>query len=220
MYLGTNISSTVDPRDEIQRRISITMPILKKLELFWKEAECSTKWKIQVYNAVVTAKLLYSLETLMPTKQTAEKLNVFQLKGLRKILKMHTTFIDRENTNEEVYRRANEAMGRNTEGKDKVIPLTEVLAKRRLKLLGHIIRRERSHPQQQTTFATADLVTRQTSYRRVGRPRLKWAEETMKEAWQIIRETRQDLPPAFNENEAEHRNIIKNAAEQREKPFD
>ena len=96
---------------EINRRISSTMPILKRLDLFWKQARVPTKWKIQVFNAVCVSKLLYSLEALQPTEAAASKLDTFQLKGLRKILKMSTTYIDRTNTNHEVYRRANLEIG-------------------------------------------------------------------------------------------------------------
>ena len=84
-----------------------------------------TKWKIQVFNAVCVSKLLYSLEALQPTDAAASKLDTFQLKGLRKILKMSTTYIDRTNTNHEVYRRANLEMGRGAE--EIIRPLSDVL---------------------------------------------------------------------------------------------
>ena len=63
-----------------------------------------------VYNAVIRTKLLYGLETLeLPTSQIS-RLEAFQLKGFRKILKMVTTFVDRNNTNDEVFRRANQQL--------------------------------------------------------------------------------------------------------------
>ena len=103
------------------------MPTLKKLDLFWKQARVPSKWKIQVFNAVCVTKLLYSLEALQPTQAAASKLDTFQLKGLRKILNMSTTYIDRANTNEEVFRRANAAI---SEGHHRYIrPLSEVLKK-------------------------------------------------------------------------------------------
>ena len=39
------------------------------------------------------------------------KLEAFQFRGLRKILNMPTIYIDRRNTNAEVYRRAQDAAG-------------------------------------------------------------------------------------------------------------
>ena len=94
----------------------------------------------------------------------------FQLKGLRKILNMETTYINRENTNEEVYRRAN-AKARTDNA---IRPLSQVLKEKRIKLLGHIVRRPGEHPQHQITFYTRSLIPRTVDKRRVGRPRLSW----------------------------------------------
>ena len=41
------------------------------------------------------------------TEPQKHELNTFQLKGLRQILKIPTTYMDRRNTNEEVRKRAN-----------------------------------------------------------------------------------------------------------------
>ena len=84
LYLGTEISSSCNPREEIQRRINITNPALKKLELFWSKASCNPKWKLQVYNAVVISRLLYGLENIDGTEAVNNMLDTFQLKGLRK----------------------------------------------------------------------------------------------------------------------------------------
>ena len=75
------------------------MGVLRRLDLFWRAANCSKKWKLQVYNAVIVTKLLYGLENIEGTEATHKLLDTFQLKGLRKILRKNITFIDRENTN-------------------------------------------------------------------------------------------------------------------------
>ena len=162
------------------------MPVLKRLELFWKQANVPKKWKLQVFQSVCVSKLLYSLEALQPTEATVSKSDTFRLKGLRKILNMETTYINRANTNEEVYRRAN-AEAR-TAGENHIRPLSQVLQEKRIKLLGHIIRRPREHPQRQTTFCTRSLIPRTVDKRRVGRPRLSWTHETMKVAWNLSKE--------------------------------
>ena len=74
-YLGTEIAKRVDPGFEITRRISLTMPVLKELDLFWKQANVPKKWKLQVFQSVSVSKLLYSLEALQPTDATAAKLD-------------------------------------------------------------------------------------------------------------------------------------------------
>ena len=123
------------------------MVILKKLDIFWLETKCNKKWKLLVYNAVITTKLLYGLETLEPTESAGKLLNTVQLKGLRKIRQVHTTFINRSNPTAYVYKRANEVTNAPSAGmRRKIKPLTEVLGERRLKLLGHVLHRDRQHP--------------------------------------------------------------------------
>ena len=106
-YLGGILTKSVSAFKEISNRITATMPVLKSLDLFWKHANCSEKWKILVYNSVVISKLTYGLETLQFSDALATKLNSFQQKGLRKILGIPPTFIDRSNTNEKVFEEAN-----------------------------------------------------------------------------------------------------------------
>ena len=84
--------------------------------IFWIKTHCSKKWKLLVFNAVITSKVLYGLETLEPTEAAGRLLNTFQLKGLRKKLKLHTTFVQRNSSNEYVCRRANETLNAPSEG--------------------------------------------------------------------------------------------------------
>ena len=105
-YLGACITAKVNPRTEIRKRISQTMPTLKKLDVFWNKAKCNKQWKILVLNAVIMSKLTYGLETIEPTTAVNEMLNTLQLKGLRQILDMTTTYVEQESTNENVYQKA------------------------------------------------------------------------------------------------------------------
>lgn len=92
-------------------------------------------------------------------------------------------------------KRPSEAAGAPTPGPlPKVNPLTEVLDAKQLKLLGHTLRRPRSHPQHQVTFSSSLAVPRTPSTRRVGRPRAFWTIENMKRAWEIIKNNDSSLP--------------------------
>ena len=100
---------------------------------------------------------------------------------------IHTTFINRNNTNEFVFQKANEAVGSPHDGPlRKIIPLTEVLETKRLKLLGHILRRPRAHPQHQVTFASSLALPKVPLNRRVGRPGKNWTIENMRKAWETL----------------------------------
>ena len=97
-----------------------TIPVLKKLDISWLKFQCSGNWKLIVYNAVITTKVLYGLEMLETTKATANR--------LRKILRLQTTFIQRHNTDKFVYKRANQEINAPTNGPNRrVKPLTEIL---------------------------------------------------------------------------------------------
>ena len=74
---------------------------------------------METYSFSTPSSLLKScigLETLEPTEAAGRLLNTFQLKGLRKKLKLHTTFVQRNNSNEYVCRRANETLNAPSEG--------------------------------------------------------------------------------------------------------
>ena len=108
-YLGWLLTRRVDNRSEVESRISATMAVWKRMHLCFKNASCPVRWKPIVYNSMIRSKHLYGLETVELTQSLLSRLESFQLRGLRKILKIPTTFIDRRNTNAEVYRRANAA---------------------------------------------------------------------------------------------------------------
>ena len=91
------------------------MVIMKKLDLFWRHSNCKITTKIQVADAVLRAKLLYGIESTQLIPSVLRRIEVFQLKVLRKLLKMDTAYINRANTNETVYKKATEAMRAETE---------------------------------------------------------------------------------------------------------
>ena len=51
----------------------------------------------------------------------------------------------------------------------KIKPLTEMFETKRLKLLGHLLKRPRSNPQQQVTLTASLAFPKITSNRKVGR---------------------------------------------------
>ncbi|MDA8583201.1 reverse transcriptase family protein [bacterium] len=79
-YLGGIINEKINNREEVDTRISCTLPVLNALNSFWKKAKVSTKWKIEIYSSVVVSKLLYGLETLQYNERTFSKIDTFQMK--------------------------------------------------------------------------------------------------------------------------------------------
>ena len=63
------------------------MATWKKLEVFWKRATCPVKMELRVCSAVARAKFMYGLESAQVNESVEAQLDVFQLKGIRQILK-------------------------------------------------------------------------------------------------------------------------------------
>ena len=88
------------------------------MELYWLHADDDAKKKIEVY-AVIRSKLLYGLPSVALNDSLRKKLDIFQRKGLRQILKTKTTFVTRSNTNAYIIKVANETV-KNTIRKPKL----------------------------------------------------------------------------------------------------
>ncbi len=148
-----------------------------KLTLFWDKAENEEQLEIMVYNSVSRSKLLYGLECLELTQAEQDKLDAFQIKGLRRILHTPPTHIDRSNTNDKVVEKASIAMGKPT------IRLSETWRSQKFKLLGHLLRAERTDPLHQVCFQGDDKTPRAVAHRRRGRPREQWLLNTLEDAY-------------------------------------
>ena len=129
--------------------------------------------------------------------------------------------MQRNNSNENVYRRANETLNAPSEGPERQIkPLTEILEDRKLKLLGHVLRRDRQHPLHQAAFFTRSALPRETEHRRRGRPRQFWTTNNMNKAWEVIKThdaTQPQIP--FDKNNRSMRERIIEQAQRYQLPF-
>ena len=85
-YLGAKITKNNSNRQEVEERISKALETCNKLKQFLKKASCRTKWKIQVYNAVIISKLIYGLETMYLNESLLKRLDAFQITWLRHIM--------------------------------------------------------------------------------------------------------------------------------------
>jgi len=175
-YLGNNLNYKVNLAREVTQRIQDTKT-WTKLNLFWKNSSAGKKWQLIVYNAVIQSKLLYNLETLCLTKSLRKKLDTFHLRGLRKILKVPTTFVDRRFSNARVYELASETAYPNDPHR-KVRPFSEILDEKRVRLAGHILRTADNDPLRQVAYEPGTASIKQVGKRRVGRPRQSWAHST------------------------------------------
>jgi hypothetical protein len=96
-YLGVLLNTKAEIEEELDSRIRKAAVTWKKLKPYWRRSIASRRKKIQIWNSMIRSKVIYGLESAELKTSGLEKLNRFQLKGLRQILRMVTTFIDRSN---------------------------------------------------------------------------------------------------------------------------
>ena len=132
-------------------------------------------------DAVVRSKLVYGLDVTRLPYHVLQKLDAFQLKGLRKILKMDTTFVKRSNTNQRVFKWANKEKNKNNIPGKNVKPFSEYITDKQQALVKHIARLDDSDPLRQCTFEPGSIRPFIVTNRRVGRPRGIWAFEALQD---------------------------------------
>ena len=106
VYLGGVVSKKSLSRTEVESRISKALETCRKLNIFFKKANCRKNWKMQVYNAVIISKLTYGLETLYLNDSLLKRLDAFHIRGLRHILGIQHSYWSRVK-NEDIIKRAN-----------------------------------------------------------------------------------------------------------------
>ena len=122
---------------------------------------------------------MYGLEGTQLPSYLSKKLDVFQLKGLRKILGWKTTFVDRSLTNERVLEAASEINNpKHIPGKN-IKKFSHYVLNKQRALLKHTIRAPPEDPLRQCTFEATTNVPIRLDNLRVGRPRDKWANSIL-----------------------------------------
>ena len=76
-------------------------------------------------------KLLYGLETIHLTQAMQKKVNTVQLRGLRKILSLQSTYMNRAHTNAAVMQKANQETNRNRRNNSREIKLFSELVQQK-----------------------------------------------------------------------------------------
>ena len=101
--------------------------ISKKLQFSWNSPSWPTKFKLQVFDAVIRFKLIYSLESLELPSGTLCNLNVFQLKRLGRILKLRMTYVRRTCEHEQFFEPANAIVNLNNATGKHIKPVSEYI---------------------------------------------------------------------------------------------
>ena len=166
-------------KHEILNKLQTVRITWFKLLPYWKASDANVKWKLRIFDAVIRAKLLYGLETVHLTEAMLNKIDAFQIRGLRKILNLPSTFIDRRFTNRYVLRRASDLMSTHGSHENNLL-FSHCYIERRAKLLGHIARTTQQDPLRQISFQPNSVNRVPYGKKRHGRPRQNWLHYTKK----------------------------------------
>ncbi|EYC02896.1 hypothetical protein Y032_0097g3004 [Ancylostoma ceylanicum] len=124
-YLGSTVSYDGDADIDIRTRIAKAAAVFRRLQPLLATTSISNNIKLRLYLSIVVPTAIYTSETWKMCASAIKKINVFHLGCLRRIMKIR--YVDHV-TNEEVLRRSS------------TTSLHVIIAQRRLRLAGHILR--------------------------------------------------------------------------------
>ncbi len=177
-YMGSVISQNSDTEVDVKCRIGKAAAVFRRMNKICYSLSISLKIKLRLFSAIVVPTAIYASETWKASGSINNRLDVFQQRCLRRILKIR--FYDHI-TNEEVLWRSG------------VCKLHNIVARRRLRLAGHILRMENNRIPK-TAMRWVPLGAK----RPWGRPRNTWRRtflqdlKTLNMAWDDAEALAQD----------------------------
>ena len=159
-YLGSKITANGDSTMDVENRISKARAIFANLRNIWKSSIIRSKTKLRIFKTNVIGFLLYGSESWKVTKNISQKLDTFQTRCLRRILKI---FWPNKITNEELYERTHTAA------------ISDQIKERRWKWIGHVMRMKPSE------IPRVALRWTPPGKRNRGRPKETWRRSVEKE---------------------------------------
>ena len=158
-YLGSMMSEDGTSSKEIDCRIGIATAALAKLKPLWKDRNLSIANKIRLMKSLVASCFLYGCESWTLTKRLESRINAFEMRSYRSLLKIPYTA---HRTNTSVIDEILNHIGRFER-------LLETIKRRKLQWFGHIVRAE--------NLSTMILEGCVNGARGRGRPKRHWLQD-------------------------------------------
>ena len=166
VYLGTLMTSDGSSDAEVKARLAKARTAFCTLRNFWRNGIINQHTKLRIFKTNVLSTLLYGAESWKVTRGIMKKLEVFQRKCLRSILRI---FWPNVISNDDLYLRTSFS------------PITEVIRQRRWRWIGHVLRMPN------TRNAKVALYWTPGGKRKRGRPKETWrrtvAQEMKERGW-------------------------------------
>ena len=125
VYLGSKITSDENSEVEVIARIGKAREAFAFLNNIWRSVKISMSTKLRIFKSSVLVVHLYGAESWETTNSIINKLDVFQTRCLRRILRI---FWPRTNANANLYKRTN------------TVPLSQEIKCRRWRWIRHVCR--------------------------------------------------------------------------------
>jgi len=159
-YLGSTISSDNECEHDIKIRTASALNSMSSLDKIWRNPKISIETKKRLYKTLILPIALYGCETWILKKNTENKLLVFEMAVLRRILGVSR----RERIRNEHIR---ERLGVRTN-------LVQIVHERQHKWLGHVLRMKNER------IAKTVLEGRVDGIRPQGKPKNTWLDTALK----------------------------------------
>ena len=161
IYLGGLISANSRVRSELNRRLSEGRNLFNVLRRFWSHVNLSVHRKLEAFNACVTSKVMYALDSAWLVKVDRTRLDAFQCMCLRRILKIPPSYVSRI-SNVEVLSRSSQTK------------FSDVLQSRQIRLYQRIQRIPVNDLMRRLVCDTNGCPRNWASVRKRGRPQDRW----------------------------------------------
>ena len=162
-YLGATLYSSGCVAKELNKRLGAAWAEFVKYERAWKHTAVDKYRKIQMFQALITSKVLYSLSTAWLNQSEKRRLDGFQAKCLRRVLHIPPSFLSRV-SNKAVLQQARQD------------PYSTQLLRQQLALYGKIGRASNRDFLRRVTFQPDTVLSATDALRRRrGRPQREWA---------------------------------------------
>ena len=195
---------------------------MEKTGRILENSNCSVRQKLIVYDAVVRTKLIYGMESAQINDAVKNKIDAFQIKGLRQILKMESTYaqkilgVERTNTNKQILKTANEIIKGETEKAKEIIKISDYYEIQRRKWLIAVINNRGLDPTGLIVIEDDSLQLIEYGIKRCGRPKYNWYLHALDKYWKYLCEIKynQKTKGNFDIDNEEHTSTIIKAAEE------
>ena len=170
VYLGATLHETGDIKSELSKKFGQAWADFSQMLRLWNHSSVSLRRRIEIFQSFITSRLLYGLSSAWLNAAELRRLDGFQARCLRKILRVPSAFFSRV-SNKDVLQRSQQ------------YPYSSQLLRQQLILFGKVARAEDTDVLRCITFCPSSLHPLLDKYvRKVGRPKHEWPKMLLKEA--------------------------------------